>query len=158
MISVSSPATWPISSSATRSNFRSGTMGPPPDHCARSFRFERDTFTFANELVWQYRFDPASGAMTVSPNETPPVYTHRCFVIVRSSRQFFYHAPFAPGRHSVDAATYRRRVRPGGGDHADSAARPPPRAAARPPGGGAAEGGRVVTPGWGALRAFSQAH
>jgi hypothetical protein len=118
-------------------------MGPPPDHCARSFQFERDTFTFANELVWQYRFNPTSGAMTVSPNETAPVYTHRCFVIVRSARQFFYHARFDPGRPAVDAETYRRLIR---------------QVVSRNPRRPGAESERIVIPGYDGLRAFSQAH
>ena len=39
-------------------------MTAPTDQPARSFRFERDTFAFAHELVWKYHFDPATGAMT----------------------------------------------------------------------------------------------
>jgi len=118
-------------------------MGSPPDHCARSFRFERDTFTFANELVWQYRFDPATGAMSVSPCDPPPVYTHRCFVMVRSARQFFYHARFEPGRPVADAETYRWLIR---------------QVVSSNPRRAGAESERIVIPGYDGLRAFSQAH
>ena len=118
-------------------------MTAPTEPRARSFRFERDTFIFANELVWQYRFDPATGAMSVSPSDPPPVYTHRCFVMVRSARQFFYHARFDPGRPAVDAETYRQLVR---------------RVVSRSPRRASAESDRVVIPGYTGLRAFSQAH
>jgi hypothetical protein len=118
-------------------------MTATTEPCARPFRFERDTFAFANELVWQYRFDPATGAMKVSPCDPPPVYTHRCFVMVRSVRQFFYHARFEPGLPAADAETYRRLIR-------EIVSRSPRRASA------ASE--RVVIPGYGGLRAFSQAH
>jgi len=118
-------------------------MGSPPDHRARSFQFERDTFPFANELVWQYRFDPATGAMSVSPCDPPPVYTHRCFVMVRSARQFLYHARFEPGRPAADAESYRRLIR---------------QVVARNPRRAGAESERIVIPGYDGLRAFSQAH
>ena len=75
------------------------------------FEFERDTFAFANELVWQYRFDPATAAMTVSRNHPPPTYSHRCFVVVRSARQFLYHARFEPGLPAAETEVYRRLIR-----------------------------------------------
>ena len=71
-------------------------MTPPTDQPARSFRFERDTFAFAHELVWKYHFDPVTGAMTTFKADPPPVYYHRCFVMARSTRQFFHHARFEP--------------------------------------------------------------
>ena len=39
-------------------------MTAPTDHLARRFRFERDTFAFAHELLWKYHFDPVTKAMT----------------------------------------------------------------------------------------------
>src|SRR6266540_2883380 len=36
-------------------------------HPSSSFQFERDSFVFANELVWQYQFD-AGGRMSFSRN------------------------------------------------------------------------------------------
>jgi hypothetical protein len=117
-------------------------MGPPPDHSAGCFRFERDTFAFANELLWQYRFDPTTGRMTFSRNHPPPTYSHRCFVLVRSARQFFYHARFAPDQPAVEAEVYRRLIR-------EIVSRSPRRASPEPV--------RVVVPGYEGLRAFSQA-
>src|SRR5579862_8917861 len=83
----------------------------PTEQSARTFRFERDTFAFPHELVWQYHFDPATGAMTVSNSDPPPTYYHRCFVMVRATRQFFYHARFDPELPPADAATYRDLIR-----------------------------------------------
>ena len=51
---------------------------------------------FAHELVWKYHFDPVTGAMTTFKADPPPTYYHRCFVMARSTRQFFYHARFEP--------------------------------------------------------------
>ena len=118
-------------------------MTASADNSTRSFRFERDTFAFANELVWQYRFDPATGATSVSPCDPPPVYTHRCFVMVRSARQFFYHARFDPDLPPADIESYLRLIR-------EVISRNPRRAGT--------ESERIVIPGYDGLRAFSQAH
>ncbi|HXP62608.1 MAG TPA: hypothetical protein VN829_19060 [Dongiaceae bacterium] len=117
-------------------------MGPPPEQPPRCFEFERDTFTFANELVWHYRFDPASGAMTVSRSVPGPAYFHRCFVVVRSARQFFYHARFEPGLPAAEAAVYRRLIR---------------QVVSRNPRRMSAGRKRIVIPGYECLRAFSRA-
>src|SRR5512138_1849055 len=83
----------------------------PPLAPARRFVFERDTFSFANELIWEYRFDPATGAMSTVRNQPAPTYAHRCFVMVRSARQFFSHARFEPPQPPPDEAAARRLVR-----------------------------------------------
>jgi hypothetical protein len=118
-------------------------MSSPPDRSIRTFQFERDTFAFAHELVWKYHFDPATGAMTTGKADPPPVYYHRCFVMVRSARQFFDHARFEPGLPMADAQTYRKLIR-------EIVSRNPRRACAGPE--------RLVIPGYDGLRAFSQAH
>jgi hypothetical protein len=122
---------------------RPGITAPPPSGCLRSFQFERDTFTFANELVWQYRFDPKIGAMRVSPSDPPPTYSHRCFVLVRSVRQFFYHARFEPDALAAEPGIYRRLIR-------QVVSRNPRRPSSPPE--------RIPFPGYDCLRAFSQAH
>ncbi len=109
----------------------------------RPFLFERDTLAFANELFWEYRFDPVTGATTTSSNNPPPTYAHRCFVVARSARQFHYHACFRPDRPAVEVATYRRLVR-------EVVSRSPRRASAA--------ANRVEIPGFEGLRSFSQAH
>ncbi len=110
---------------------------------AERFRFERDTVTFANELVWRYQFDPVTGAMRISRNPQPPTYSHRCFVLVRSVRQFLYHARFDAGQPEADEQSYRRLIR--------HVVRRSPRRGSEP-----AE--RIVFPGYESLREFSRDH
>src|SRR5208282_4202784 len=86
-------------------------MVPPQVHAVRAFQFERDTFAFAHELVWKYHFDPVTGAMTICKAEPPPTYYHRCFVMVRATRQFFYHARFDPELPPADDQACRKLVR-----------------------------------------------
>lgn len=109
---------------------------------SRHFRFERDTFAFANELVWQYRLDPASGRMETFRNVPAPTYALRCFVLVRSARQFLYHARFDPSLPKADEAAYRRLIRA---------------VVARSPRQPCRDEERVVIPGHASLRTFSQA-
>ncbi len=118
-------------------------MGPPPVHAVRAFRFERDTFAFAHELVWKYQFDPVTGAMTICKAEPPPTYYHRCFVMVRATRLFFYHARFEPELPPADETACRKLVR-------EIISRNPRRACAEPE--------RVTIPGYDGLRSFSRAH
>jgi hypothetical protein len=108
----------------------------------RRFQFERDTFAFANELIWEYRFDPATGTVTTLRNYPPPNYAHRCFVLVRSARQFFYHAAFEPSRPRADAQTYRKLMR---------------KVVSRSPRKPSPIAEKVVIPGYDCLRSFSEA-
>ena len=109
---------------------------------ARRFDFERDTFAFPNELVWEYHFDPASGEASAVRRRPPPRYALRCFVLVRAARQFFYHARFEPAEGPVDDPTYRRLIR--------AVLVRPPRRPSRPE-------ERVVIPGYAGLRELSAA-
>jgi hypothetical protein len=54
----------------------------------RSFVFEEDTFSYANELVWEYGYDE-QGRWRGRAREPKPAYTHHCFVVARSAKQFF---------------------------------------------------------------------
>ena len=91
----------------------SGCASAPclPPATARTFSFEQDRFTYANELVWDYHFDTATGRTTHARHQPPPTYTHHCFIVARTARQFFQHARFAAHQPVADAATYRRLVR-----------------------------------------------
>jgi hypothetical protein len=109
---------------------------------SRSFVFERDTFAFANDLVWQYQPDPATGALNISNRTAPPAYAHRCFVMVRSARQFLWHARFEPGQPVAEAEVYRQLIR---------------QIVTRNPRRMSAESDRVAVPGYDGLRSFSQA-
>jgi hypothetical protein len=108
----------------------------------RRFVFERDSFAFANELVWEYRLSRETGRMTFSPRSPKPAYTHRCFVLVRAARQFLGHALFDGQAKEADDATYRRLVR-------ETVSRDPRRTALPE--------GRIVIPGYSCLREFSAA-
>jgi hypothetical protein len=114
----------------------------PTEQSVRTFQFERDSFAFPHELVWQYHFDPVTGAMTTFRSNPPPIYYHRCFVMARSARQFFYHARFAPELPPVELEVYRRIIR-------EIVSRNPRRACA--------ESERVAVPGYDGLRSFSRA-
>lgn len=76
----------------------------------RPFRFEADSFSFANELIWAYDFD-AEGIWRGAERRPSSGYTHRCFVLARSARQFFQHARFEPALPIPDDETLREAVR-----------------------------------------------
>jgi hypothetical protein len=110
----------------------------------RRFQFERDTFAYRHELVWKYRFDPATGAMTTHKADPPPTYYHRCFVMTRAARLFFDHALFDATLPRLEpAAAYRELVR---------------KVIARNPRRTCAPSKRIIIPGFDGLRSFSPAH
>ena len=77
----------------------------------RPFAFGRDTFSYRNDLVWEYVFDDATGQTTHRTKEPAPDYTHHCFVVARSARQFFQFARFDPAQPAADEAAYRKLIR-----------------------------------------------
>lgn len=113
---------------------------PPTE---RGFEFERDTFTFANDLVWKYELDPTGENMIMSSNTAPPDYSHRCFVMVRSARQFFGHARFDPNQPIVPEKQYLKLIQ---------------QVVRRNPRRTAPAHERITIPGYACLRAFSQAN
>jgi len=76
----------------------------------RRFEFARDSFAFANELLWEYRFDAAAGKTIFSKREPKPDYAHRCFVLTGAVRRFLYHASFDANKKIADDETYRRLI------------------------------------------------
>ena len=108
----------------------------------RRFEFAKDTFAYANGLVWEYRYDQ-NGKWTTRRREPRPDYSQHCFVVARSAGQFFQNAEFEPGRPKVDEATYRRLVRK---LMSTSLRTPLP------------ESRKIAFPGYANLRAFSQEH
>jgi hypothetical protein len=114
------------------------TSSRPP----RRFEFGRDTFAYANELVWDYELSDTSPAMITRRSPTPRTYTHRCFTMARSARQFFHHARFDAALPPVDKAAYAKLVR--------TVVACNPRALDRP-------GGPIVIPGYDSLHSFSLA-
>ena len=109
---------------------------------SRPFQFESDTFAYANELVWEYYHD-AEGNWKHRRNEDEPDYTHHCFVVTRSARQFFQHARFDASLPPVDETEYRRLIK-------EIISRDPVR--------DSADSERVIIPGYPDLRRFSEAH
>jgi hypothetical protein len=122
--------------------FGCAELGFPQAAFERPFRFEQDSFAFANELVWSYDFD-AEGTWRATGRAGSAEYTHRCFVLARSARQFFQHARFDAAQPALDEEELRRRVR--------RVVRTSPRR--RLP-----EDARVLIPGFGSLRELSRAH
>ncbi len=108
----------------------------------RRFEFDRDSFAFPNELVWEYHFDPATAAPSVRRRVPRPRYAHHCFVLVKAARQFLFHARFAPAAGHADDASYRRLIRA---------------VLARSPRRPSEAGERIVIPGYAGLRELSVA-
>ena len=115
-----------------------------PAEQGRRFDFFRDTFTFRNNLVWEYTFDPQTGSATTRRNTDPDSnYSHRCFVVARSVRQFFYHARFEPEQPPCTVKEFRQRIRA---------------VVSRSPRIPSEEPNRIPFPGFDCLRQFSSAH
>ena len=76
----------------------------------RAFDFSKDTFAYRNDLKWEYVFDDATGKTSHCTREPEPDYTHHCFVVARSARQFFQHARFDPTLPEADDRTYRKLI------------------------------------------------
>ena len=109
---------------------------------SRPFQFETDTFAYANELVWEYYYDE-DGKWQHRKNEANPDYTHHCFVVARSARQFFQHATFDPSEPIANEDTYRTLIQ---------------EVISRDPAQPSAPVKRVVIPGYADLRTFSDAY
>ncbi len=107
------------------------------------FEFQRDSFAFANELVWEYRFDAASGKTTTARRVPKPDYTHHCFVLARAARQFLYHSRFDKNLLPCDDdRIYGKKIR---------------EVVSRNPRTPCAAGEEVIFPGYASLHEFSQA-
>src|SRR5262245_44685462 len=113
---------------------------PPYASGSRHFSFEQDTFAYANELVWEYHFDD-DGKWTHRSREPKPDYTHHCFVVARSAKQFFGNARFDPALPKADSATSRTLIR---------------KVLSRSPRKALPDEKKIVIPGYANLRAFSQ--
>src|SRR6266566_316300 len=107
---------------------------------SRQFIFGQDTFAYANELVWEYHFDE-HGKWIHRSREPKSDYTHHCFVVARSAKQFFQNARFDPALPRADSATYRSRIR---------------EVVSASPRKRLSEAKKIVIPGYANLRAFSQ--
>ncbi len=73
---------------------------------------ERDTFSFANETVWNYESGKVVGQ--TDREDTPQEgekYTRRCFVMARSAVQFWKFARFEPDRPALSPQELAARIR-----------------------------------------------
>jgi hypothetical protein len=105
------------------------------------FGFPADTFAFANETVWEYAVEPASGRVRWWKREVTPPWSLRCGTMARAVRQFHEHARFDAAAPVAAPAEYARLV--------TAVLDTDPR---RP-------GDRsIVIPGYADLRSFSAAH
>ncbi|HEV3271109.1 MAG TPA: hypothetical protein VGZ93_02915 [Candidatus Methylacidiphilales bacterium] len=83
---------------------------PPATPAPRPFRYDTDTFAFANETVWNY----VNGS--VEPESSRPQakkrdYTRRCFVVTRAAVQFWKFARFDPGTPPLSREKLAARIR-----------------------------------------------
>ena len=117
------------------------TPQEPKIAITRKFDFRRDTFAYSNDLIWEYYFDE-KGDWVHRRRQPRPDYTHHCFVVARTARQFFLNARFEPSQPVADEHTYRRLIR--------EVATSNPRKAST-------EEQKIIIPGYADLRSFSQA-
>lgn len=118
-----------------------GCATPAPPAISRPFNFQTDTFSYSNQLVWEYRLDAVTGKTVTSKREPPPTHTHHCFVMVRAARQFFDHARFDSSLPA--ASNYAALVR---------------KVISRNPRKVSGENKRIVIPAYRNLRDFSRDH
>lgn len=85
------------------------TAVKPTAGAGRPFDFQRDTFAYANELVFHNPDDPHA-AETNSPNREHS-YTRRCFIMAAGVVQFWKHARFEPQATPVSPNELARRIR-----------------------------------------------
>ena len=110
---------------------------------ARPFDFHRDTLSFVNSTVFEYRGGYAQAKAEANAAEKPKRYTRRCFVMSRSVLQFYKFARFDPHSPALDDRELARRVR--------AVTRRQPWKPALP------ENERIVFPGYANLRQLSEA-
>ena len=113
-----------------------------PGAVASDFRFDRDTFAFANETVFEYRDGLAHLRKPPAARKQRRPYTSRCFVMSRAAMQFHKFARFDPRGASLTDRALAERIR--------AITRRPPWREALP------VGQRIVLPGYPNLRALSR--
>jgi hypothetical protein len=91
----------------------SGCVTPRPNlepANTRAYDFETDRLAFANQLEDYYQINAAAGTTKVLGSNPNSTYVQHCFVLSRSSRQFFQFAHFEPNLPKADDETYRKLV------------------------------------------------
>ena len=77
---------------------------------SRRFDFQRDTFSFPNQLLWEYFYD-TNGNWTTRNRDPKPTYWQHCFVLASAAKQFYLNARFAPEKPIADEKTYGKLIR-----------------------------------------------
>ena len=87
-----------------------GNGRPPTEIINRSFDFAKDTFSFANGLLWIYEYD-ANGKWITRPRLPKPEYWQHCMLMAQATKQFYYNVRFEPNQPLADRQTYRKLIR-----------------------------------------------
>jgi hypothetical protein len=131
-----------VSSFALLLVFITGCASDCVQQYPRAFNFRTDTFAYRNDLKWEYVFDDATGKTSHRDRVPEPEYTHHCFVVARSARQFFQHARFDSTLPRVSDDQYITLIK---------------EVVSRDPSECTSEEKRIVIPGFANLREFSTA-
>ncbi|MCE0523909.1 MAG: hypothetical protein LV480_13455 [Methylacidiphilales bacterium] len=84
--------------------------GPPTTPAPRPFRYDTDTFGFANETVWNY-VNGSVQSESSRPQTRKRDYTRRCFVVTRAAVQFWKFARFVPHAAPLSRDQLAARIR-----------------------------------------------
>jgi hypothetical protein len=81
---------------------------PPTTPAPRPFQYATDTFSFANETVWNY---VGGSVKKETPEAKKREYTRRCFTVTRAAVQFWKFARFAPDARPLPEKELAARIR-----------------------------------------------
>jgi len=82
----------------------------PPVPAPRPFQYDTDTFSFANETVWNY-VNGSVQSESSRPSAQKRDYTRRCFVVTRAAVQFWKFARFDPKAAPLPRDQWAARIR-----------------------------------------------
>lgn len=83
---------------------------PPSTPAPRPFQYDTDTFSFANETVWNY-VNGSVQSDSSRPQSQKRDYTRRCFVVTRAAVQFWKFARFDPKTAPLPHDQLAERIR-----------------------------------------------
>jgi hypothetical protein len=81
----------------------------PSTGAGRAFDYQRDTFAYVNELVFNY--DHGVPVSSTNAPDREHAYTRRCFIMAAGVVQFWKHARFDPQAPPVSEDELSRRIR-----------------------------------------------
>ncbi len=81
---------------------------PPAAPAPRPFHYDTDSFSFANETVWNY---VGGKVQAESSADKKREYTRHCFVVVRAAVQFWKFARFDPDAKPLPSQELADRIR-----------------------------------------------